>query len=505
VSVNIPIRHWAYDALEDLNRAGLIDGAGLSTKPISRMAAAILIQQAIENIQKEKIQFSVFNENEISRCESALDRLIGEFRQELLRLGVTTVAEDDKPAKNLRFALGDPIYTDTVYANLKDITSELWENQRGYRLKDGFNHIIRAASWIELYDFLALEIEPAIRYSDGSEESDIETFYAKTAFQNIEIEAGRDTIWWGPGYHGSMLLSDNAYPLDLVKIGTAHPFGLPWKFASLGRWDIDFFVARLEKKRDYPNAKLAGLRVEYAPCSYLNIGLSRTAVFGGKGRPHLDASDYWDIFTAYGEKELSQDVNTNASDQKASVDFRLNIPWYEKPFGFCANLEFYGEWAGEDKFAPWENEAPGYLAGLLVSDMFKVQDLDFRVEYSRNNSTWYTHGIYTSGYNYKGNIIGHHMGGDAEDLFMRLSKNFSEGLTNFESFTLGGQFDYEIHGRALSYPEHKYEAAIDSTFYLSDTKSVKLLYEHEEYEDFSNISGKKTHNNIFQAEANMRF
>lgn len=504
-SVNIPLHHWAYDALEVLNRAGLTDGSGLSTKPITRMDAARLLQIAIERIQEDGVQFSPFDEARQKRAEDAMDRLVEEFRAELIKLGVTTVAKDDQPVKNLRYRLADPVYTETVYSDLKDAKELLYENQRGFRLKDGFNHRMRIASWIELGDFLALEVEPAAIFADNRQDFEAETFYAKLSLWNIEVEAGRDTLWWGPGYHGAMLLSDNAYPLNLVKIGSAHPFSLPWEYEQLGKWNIDFFVARLEQKREYPHTRLAGLRLEYAPCGYFNVGLSRTALFGGKGRPHLDAGDYWDIFTAFGKNELSQDPSRNLSDQKAAVDFMLNIPWYERPFAFCTNLQFYGEWAGEDKFAPWENEAPGYLAGLLISDIFKIYALDFRTEYAHNSATWYTHGLYTSGYRYKGNVFGHHMAGDADDLFMRLSKNFAESQQYFESFTLGGQFDYETHGRSSAYPERKYEAAIDSTFYLSDSKSVKLLYEREEYKNFTNISGRKTRNNIFQAEANIKF
>jgi hypothetical protein len=504
-SVNIPLHHWSYDALDDLNRAGLIDGAGLTSRPISRMDAARLVQQAINNIQKEKVQLSVFDENKIYRAESALDSLISEFRQELIKIGVTTVAEDDQPAKDLRFRLGDPIYTDTVYADLKNAPTALKENQRGFRLKDGFNHRVRVASWVEVYDFLALEIEPAARFSKDTEDIEIETGYAKVGFKNIEIQAGRDTVWWGPGYHGSMLLSDNAYPLNLVKIGTAHPFRLPWGYEAVGRWDIDFFVARLEDKRDFPHARLGGLRIEYAPCDYFNLGVSRTAVFGGKGRPHLGASDYWDIFTAYGKRELSQDVNTNTSDQKASVDFKMNIPWGERPFKACSNVQVYGEWAGEDKFAPWENESPGYLGGVLVSDVLNYEDLDLRVEYANTNARWYEHGIYATGYRYKGEIMGHHMGPDAADFFTRLSKRFKAGQELFEYVVVAGQFDYEAHGRSLLNVERKYEPAIEVAFYLSDSKSVRLLYEYQAYRNLLNLSGNNSHNNIFEAEANVKF
>jgi len=456
------------------------------------MDAARLIEKAIYRIQDKKVEFSAFDEARVNRAENELDRLIEEFRPELLKLGVGVVAKDDNPVSNMHFRLGDPIDTQTIYADLRDAKSLHYENQRGLELKDGFNYRTRFGSWIELNDFLSLELEPAVTFADGVRDFDIETGYVKLNFSNVEFEFGRDTMWWGPGYHGSMLLSDNAYPLDLIKIKSAHPFMLPWE--KLGKWNIDFFVAQLDEKRDYPHAKLGGLRIECTPYDNLTLGFSRTAIFGGRNRPSMSFGDYWDIFAATAS-ELNQDPNKNNSDQLASLDFKFNI----------LNYQIYGEWAGEDKFAPWENESPGYIAGLLVSDVFDVESLDLRMEYSHADAAWYVHGIYTTGYRYKSDIIGHHMGGDAEDFFVRLSKNFDENQEYFESFTLGGQFDYETHGRSLSYPENKYEAAIDGTFYIADSKAIKLLYEYELYNNFENISGKKTHNNIFEVEANLRF
>ena len=491
-SVNVPVHHWAYDELDVLSRARLTDSSGLSTKPITRMDAARLTQTAIERIQNEEMYFSEFDEMRSERAEDALNRLIDEFRPELLKLGVTSVAKDDMPAKKFNFQLADPIYTQTIYADLNKMNETTYENQRGMRLREGFTYRTRMLAWAEYDDFISVALEPSAIFAKDTEDFEIETGYVKLSYWNTEIEIGRDTMWWGPGFHGSMLMTDNAYPMNLFKIKSAHPFMLPWE--KLGKWNMDFFLAELEKKRDYSNAKLSGLRLECTPIDRLTLGFSRTAIFGGDGRPHLDLGDYWNIF--WGTGELNQDVSKNASNQLSSVDFKLNI---------TDSLQLYGEWAGEDKFAPWENEAPGFLTGIYISDLLNIKNLDFRTEYARDDAAWYEHGIYTTGYKYKGNIIGHHMGGSAQDLFMRLSKNFSESQQYFESFTLGGQFDYEQHGRSMAYPEGKYEAAIDSTFYISGSKSARIMFKRQEYSNFENVSGAKTSNNIFEAEANIRF
>jgi len=503
-SVNVPVHHWAYEALDTLNTSGLSGGSGLTTMPITRMEAARLTETAIYRIQNEEVQFSPFDEARTERAEDALDRLIEEFRPELIKLGVSTVVINEEPIRALRFKLADPVSTQTVYASLDGATDLTYENQRGFMLEDGFNSRHRLRSWAEFGDLLAIELEPVIRLSDSSQDLDIETAYVKLVLWNTAIKAGRDTLWWGPGYHGSLLLSDNAYPLDMVKISNARPFTLPGALKDAGEWDIDFFVSRLEEKRTISYAKLAGLRLAWAPFEYFSFGASRTVMFGGEGRPSYTLEDYIDLFTTLSDRELSQTDPKNA-DQKASIDFSLNIPWHDTPFGLCNSLKFYGEWAGEDKFAPWENEAPAYLAGIHIRDLFKSKGLDVRTEYAHTNSAWYIHGIYSSGHTYKGNILGHHTGGDAEDFLFRVSKDFVDFGEYLSRFSLAGQFDYETHGISLASPERKYELAVDGIFFLSDDKRLKLNYEYEGYRSFENISGRKIHNNIFEIEARIKF
>src|SRR4029079_6332013 len=54
----------------------------------------------------------------------------------------------------------------------------------------------------------------------------------KLTFWNVALEFGRGSQWWGPGYHGSLLLTDHAFPLDMIKLGSDEPSRMPsspWK------------------------------------------------------------------------------------------------------------------------------------------------------------------------------------------------------------------------------------------------------------------------------------
>src|SRR5436305_991782 len=78
------------------------------------------------------------------------------------------------------------------------------------------------------------------------------TGYAKFTLYNVELLVGRDSLAWGPGYHNALLLSNNAAPLDQIRVGAAEPFLLPWIGKWVGPTKVLFFLAQLEERRDHP-------------------------------------------------------------------------------------------------------------------------------------------------------------------------------------------------------------------------------------------------------------
>jgi len=122
--------------------------------------------------------------------------------------------------------------------------------------------------------------------------------YVKAGIGPFDFQAGRDAMRWGPGYHGSLLMSNNAEPLDMIKASTAHPVILPWVFGKLGPMRPTLFLARLEEDRDFPRANLLGMRLDFKPTPAFGFALNRVILFGGEGRQALSASDWASVFFA---------------------------------------------------------------------------------------------------------------------------------------------------------------------------------------------------------------
>src|SRR3970282_537902 len=69
--------------------------------------------------------------------------------------------------------------------------------------------------------------------------------YVGMNFKDWQISFGRQSLRWGPSESGPLLLSNNAEPINMLRINRVVPFRLPWVFKVFGPMRVDFFVGRL--------------------------------------------------------------------------------------------------------------------------------------------------------------------------------------------------------------------------------------------------------------------
>ncbi len=399
----------------------------------------------------------------------------------------------DLPSRGLiNYRLADPLKFEISYAGLEKDERRLRENNRGELFVDGLNYQLEVKSWLDLGKFLSFTINPKlIGWRDDSHNHDFsfKEAYGRLSLHNIELEVGRDSLWWGPGYHGALLVSNNAFPFDMIKLGTADPFQLPWIFERLGYFKITSFITRLEEDRDFSRTKLFGLRVELTPVSFLDLGISRVTMFNGEGRPGLSVTDFLRLYFSNPNRGGKFDVN-----EIASADFKIKIPKTDYLLPLSRSVELYGEIGGEDE-AGFRPTKDGYLFGVCMPGFLKNDKTDLRVEYANNHvqgspDVWYNHSVYTSGYVFRGDIIGHHMGSDADDLFIRVTRYLADWLQ------VGIQCDIERHGLSNPVIEKKKEVALDSSIYISKRIKYMIGYEYERIENLDRDGDALTHNAI---------
>lgn len=410
VSTNVPLSHWSYDDIDRLRGAGLIDGSLVGTRPYTRLEVARQTAEAIGKFEELEEQ------NEITG--SILTRLKREFKDELISL---KVIGGHYPTTFLK-----PLDTVSVrYLHAHKDT--LIENNEGDDLSAGSNGRLKFSTRAKLWDHLALYLQPEfeLKRDEGDElyEQELREYHGKLEMFNIEIEGGRDSMWWGPGRHGSLLLTDNAKPYEyIIKISNPRPVLLPWIFKYMGPFQITLFGAGLEEDRSISQAKLLGQRINFKPHPVFEIGLSRTYQWGGKDEEE-SGKKFWDGFKTKGG---TGGTITSRNNYLAGMDFTLTIPHIDRYLPVTKTLTLYGELGSDDELGGFlSEEQMAYLAGGYFGDLFLTGRTDVRIEYAVNNPDsnkgWYTHSVYRSGYTYKGEIIGHHMGTNAKDIFVRMT------------------------------------------------------------------------------------
>lgn len=247
------------------------------------------------------------------------------------------------------------------------------------------------------------------------------------AIGNWSAAIDRIDRWWGPGWDGSLILSNNARPIPAVSLTRIDdkPIDFP-VLRWIGPWSATTFMGQLdndEGERDGSNARLFGLRVDFSPLGgdWLDIGLSRTAQWAGDGRPG-GLSTFWKALIGEDNRVPGSNVTeeNEPGNQLAGIDYRLK-------FG-NVNFAQYGQGVGEDEqgFLPdaimllFGAETWGELPSLNATWRTYFEWADTRAGHirgvrgrpNRAFNVAYNHGIYRSGYRYKGRSMGHAMDGD---------------------------------------------------------------------------------------------
>ncbi|MCP4456127.1 MAG: capsule assembly Wzi family protein [Planctomycetes bacterium] len=403
MSTNVPLTHWSYDAIETLADAGLVQSGLLSTKPFSRLEMARLLVEARENVDP--------NTEDDSLYVQLLDRLEREFSYERERLS----GSGDYSGSYLK-----PVEDPYVRYGYSQKTPD-YENQQGDRFSSGSNMRAGLATRGQINDRVAFYLHP--EYEDPSSQNRVELIegYGKIALGPVAVQLGKDSMWWGPAHHGSMLMSTNAEPMNLLKVSNDQPILLPSFLRFLGPMRAVYFLSELESNRTIPDAKLTGVRLDFKPTPNFEVGLNRTIMFGGQGNAPINWKHYMQIFWP---NNIQGEEN-----QLAGFDWawRLPLPGYLP----ARSVKLYGEWAGEDS-AGFSQYRP--LFGFKFIDLFKqAGKTDLRIEYvkthvSHNPSTFYNHHLFQSGYTYEGRVMGHHVGSGARDIYAHLTHWLSPSL-----------------------------------------------------------------------------
>ena len=431
----VPLDSWVYTAFDRLIALGYVQSAYLGIRPWTRMECARMIEDTNERETEDRIADK--------NARQLFEELEREFSDEVARFN---------GAANLGVGL------DSVYTRTTEITGpplhdgyhfgQTLVNDYGRPYGQGLNNMIgisahAVAGPLAFYidgeyqhapatpsePLAALNLTAAADFTPTLPNAtpQVNRFTALNSMaainiRNVQISIGKQSAWLGPGESGSLLLSDNAQPITMLKIDNVSPYRLPLLSRVLGSARSEFFLGRLDGQQFevVSNTTIVapgvrqpyfhGEKISFKPTANLEFGFGVTAMFAGPELPFT-----WSNFlrTFYSHKSTAA---ANPGKRTTSFDFSYRVP------GLRKWLTVYSDSLAVDEISPLGSTRPTLNPGIYLPQLPKLPRMEFRAEGLQEPLTGATTNEfppgfvyfdlrrYRSGYTNDGNLLGSWIG-----------------------------------------------------------------------------------------------
>lgn len=256
--------------------------------------------------------------------------------------------------------------------------------------------------------------------------------YLGARFGIFDVTVGKQSLWWGPDEDSSFLFSNNAEPLLMARISQAYPVLLPGPFRLLGRIRTQFLVGELAGHRFPPHPLINAQKITFQLTENLEVGFTRTAIFGGAGHPLTTGNILASFFSTSSSGGVEYGARNDPGDRRSGFDFRWRVPFLRR------YLSIYSDSLADDEPNPLDSpRRSAWGPGLYITQLPKLRHLDLRFE---TYSTWlyrgdqgglffYWNNQYRDAYTNQGNLLGSWLGRDARAYVARSTYWFAPRKT----------------------------------------------------------------------------
>lgn len=228
-------------------------------------------------------------------------------------------------------------------------------------------------------------------------------WYLKAGYRWVEILLGRLALGFGGALHGSLMLSQNNSPFDLVKL-TVRPHILGQPFGLLGPLSLETWVADLGDSRNISDSRMWGVGLGLRPLTWFEIAFLELNQFGGRGVPQPTSNDFLKMLVFSNDPELNQ---------KRDRAFATHLSIWGPSKFVNAYVQIY--FRNLTEASRWLSEDMSTLVGILLPKLGKA---DLRVEYINTVPMAYRSSLYLQGLTNRGSLLGHPLGPDAHGAYL---------------------------------------------------------------------------------------
>ncbi len=263
----------------------------------------------------------------------------------------------------------------------------------------------------------------------GSSYAQIFPGQSKIALNFFSLTAGVSTqnLWWGPGIHSSLLMSNNAPGFLHGFVGSQHPLKTPigsfeWQLigakltANATGYENFHLLTQTFRGARYLNAYVLSYQPKWIKGLFVGMtrGLQRYRADIDKSGTSL-INKYIPVLTKALQKENAQADDTMRTDQLASFFMRWHLPKAKTEFYIEYGFNDYNQNVRDYLMGPTHSAA--YIVGAKkIVELGGSRYLDLGLEMTqmsqspeamvREAGNWYTHGQISEGYTNENQIIG---------------------------------------------------------------------------------------------------
>lgn len=504
----VPLDSWIYPALDRLAALGVIDSGFAGMRPWTRNECARLLNEAAPHVEEEgkggpeaERTYRMLETEFREEIEGRADEGHFRGRVESVYARVTTIS-------------GEPL-TDGNHFGQTLFNDFGRPYQEGFNSVDGFSAWTTTGRWVgyvraeyqhspsapaqpeSARQFIASVdnipgVPPATPFSAVNRFRLLDA-YVGMNFENWQVSFGKQSLWWSPVEGGPLMFSDNAEPVNMIRINRVSPFKLPSILGWLGPIRVEWFLGQFAGHQfvfrndmgivgqfGRPLDRqpfLQGQKISLKPTPNFEFSVSTTTVFaGGPG-----ALNWHTFLRSYslGNTPLQGDPN-NPGDRRSGVDFSYRVP------GLRNWLTFYGDAFDEDEFSPLGYPRKSAIRGGIYVPRFpRLPKLDLRVEggstvppdFPGCDGCFYVNNRYPDGsYTNLGNLVGSWLGrgGQGEQAWSTYwitSRNKIQ--LNYRHQKVSGQ--YLPQGGTLN------DGGVKADFWLSNAVMLSASVQYEKW------------------------
>jgi hypothetical protein len=430
--VYVPVDNWVYPALERLDGMGYLNTGFLGMRPWTRRSIQHMLDDIDEDgaIQQDTAAKQVLTslEQEFGAedgdrdalsyaCESMYTRLQG--------IGGLTLRDSFHLGQTIAYDYGRPYQrgfstVDGVSGSAEFGRFSLFARAEYQHAPSAVGYSAAMATALSNIDFIPIATNPVqatIPQGPIPATNALRIVEANVSYRLLDhqISFGKSDHWLAPNKGGSFLYSNNAENIYAFQIDRTEPLYIPLLSRLTGPFRYDFFVGSLKGHSSPNDPWLHTEKINFKPTPNVEIGFSRSTIWGGKGHAPITLHTFLKSFFSF---QNVPDAQKKSRDDPGARFGTFDFSW-RLPF-LTHWVTLYSDSLVHDDVSPID--APrhaGIRPGVYLSRFPGLPKLDFRMEgvntdppvtRSSQGQYLYAENQQLQGYTNKGYIMGDSIG-----------------------------------------------------------------------------------------------